>query len=308
MTWSYVGGSADSGNSSSASVTHGLTINSGDLVVAYLCLDGTADATADDAGWTEAHSANATDETDRHKLYWREAGGSEPSSYSWDLGSSRRWQAHVRVYRGSGPPTVDLAANGADSPGNDDTVRCKAIDSRSVSAGAVSVVFGGKDNRNASAEAYTAVLGNDLNPLAGWGNVLGDTANQAAGSCDKIHSSGETLPSELRIATTDGDDGVIDDAYSIHMSFIEGAAAEDTVTSVVADQAGTPLANQTGITWWWQESAGGSVVDSGTGATTNASGTMEVNVTNTALTSGQTGYISVELNDGNVGMKKDQVD
>lgn len=86
------------------------------------------------------------------------------------------------------------------------------------------------------------------------------------------------------------------------------APAADTTTVTVADVTNSPLANETGVAWYWQDTWAGGVVDSGTGASTNASGVMTVTLDNTVLSSGQSGYMTVELNDGSIGIGEDQVD
>lgn len=215
MAWSFVGATEDNGNSTSASVTHGLTINSGDLVVAYLNVNGPETITADDAGWTEAINETPSGETAQHALYWREAGGSEPASYSWSLGGSNFWRAQVRVYRGSAGPSVDSAAVSAESSGNNQQVVCNAIDGATISDDAVSIVFGGKDNRDPTPEAYTTADNS-------FTEVLGNKPDQIAAGAHRIFTTGTTFSGSVTIQTADGNDGRSDITYSVHISFVEG--------------------------------------------------------------------------------------
>lgn len=85
-------------------------------------------------------------------------------------------------------------------------------------------------------------------------------------------------------------------------------AATDTVTATVTDQSGTALPNETGIDWHWTDSFSGSHTDSGSGETTDGSGVIVVDVPNTALTSGQFGYLTIKLSNGNVGIARESID
>ena len=64
-----------------------------------------------------------------------------------------------------------------------------------------------------------------------------------------------------------------------------------TVTCTFANKAGTPQASLTGLKWQWSDVAG-SVIDSGTGATTNASGVFSITV-HSYLTPGSLGFLQV---------------
>lgn len=67
----------------------------------------------------------------------------------------------------------------------------------------------------------------------------------------------------------------------------------------------TPAASLTGIRWAWWDAAPPNLaiapVDSGTGATTDASGVFSVELPNTTLASGDTGTLLAIINDGTAG-------
>jgi hypothetical protein len=67
----------------------------------------------------------------------------------------------------------------------------------------------------------------------------------------------------------------------------------------------TPAASLTGIRWAWWDAAppnlAAAPVDSGTGATTDASGVFSVELPNTTLASGDTGTLLAVINDGTAG-------
>lgn len=64
-----------------------------------------------------------------------------------------------------------------------------------------------------------------------------------------------------------------------------------TVTCTFTNKAGTPQANLTGLRWQWSDVAG-NVIDSGAGATTNASGVFSITV-HSYLTPGSLGFLQV---------------
>jgi hypothetical protein len=84
--------------------------------------------------------------------------------------------------------------------------------------------------------------------------------------------------------------------------------APATVTDVVQDETGTPIANQTGIAWSWFDAFpdANAPDSSGTGETTDASGNIQLTVS-TLLQVGQTGYLVIELGDGRVAVSKPAV-
>lgn len=86
------------------------------------------------------------------------------------------------------------------------------------------------------------------------------------------------------------------------------AAGAQTVTTTVTDQSGTALGSESGIAWTWSDTFTGNPTDTGTGEVTDASGELIVDLTGTSLTSGQFGYITVKLSNGNVGIAKESID
>jgi hypothetical protein len=80
------------------------------------------------------------------------------------------------------------------------------------------------------------------------------------------------------------------------------AAGARSVSLVVRDLAGNPVPNLTGYKWAWFDQARPDLlttpVDKGTNATTNGSGVMTINLPNTNLSAGQTGYLIVSNTNG----------
>lgn len=86
---------------------------------------------------------------------------------------------------------------------------------------------------------------------------------------------------------------------SYNVTVRQVSTSPDALGHVFGGSAGTPWANLTGINWYWQDTFGGPVLDSGSGASTNGSGVLTVNIPNTALANGARGYLSLQVPDLN---------
>lgn len=116
MAISLVGTASADGSSTAVSVTHGLSIAEGDVIVAGVHVN--ADPTVSDNNGAYAFTADynrANPISSKYYVYHRVAGASEPSSYAWTLNSSQRWSVVVRVYRGVDTASVWDVAPGAGS-------------------------------------------------------------------------------------------------------------------------------------------------------------------------------------------------
>lgn len=89
---------------STASITHGLTINADDVIIIIVHADGNTGSQGftdnnSPFTFTEAIQENsAADST--YAIYYRVAGSSEPSSYSFTMDSSDDWAIQIRVFSG----------------------------------------------------------------------------------------------------------------------------------------------------------------------------------------------------------------
>lgn len=86
---------------------------------------------------------------------------------------------------------------------------------------------------------------------------------------------------------------------SYNVTVRQVSTSPDALGHVFGGSAGTPWANLTGINWYWQDTFGGPIIDAGSGASTNASGVLTVNIPNTALANGARGYLSLQVPDVN---------
>ena len=222
MAWGYTGGATNGGSGTSASITHGLTINSGDLVVAYINCNNTG-AISNDAGgaaWANPINEVPSTETARHAFFWKVAGGSEPATYTWTLPASTQYRVIVKVFTSAADAIEDTAAVSARDLSYVPNLVCEATNGVTVADDSLSVVFGGKDNRN-PADAYTTANNS-------YTGVVGDAAEQSAGGAHRIFTTGQSLPAAVTIS------GAVDDndsTYSVHMSFVEGAGGDTNVNT-----------------------------------------------------------------------------
>lgn len=220
--FTHVGDARNAASSgTSASVTHGLTINAGDLVVAYVNSNSTDSVSPDaDAGgtWTTRINETPSGETCRQGLFSKIANASEPSSYSVTVGNAN-WELIVKVFRPSaGTPTVDAAATSAITPNNVHPIPINAIDGAVISDGAVSIVFGGKDNRSGTNTSFSTAD----NSYVG---VIGNTEFQEAAGAHRIYTTGQTFSGQVTIDAASNSQ--TDKCYSVHISFVESAAGFD---------------------------------------------------------------------------------
>ncbi len=228
MAFTHSGSSTNGGTSATATTgTHGITINSGDLVVFFSNHNNTGSQTPDsDSGgtWTTEINEVPTSETARMTMAWKIATGSEPTAYTMSAGGSSTYRVVLMVFASSTDAEVDSAAV-TDRGGSPQLyLQGSATNGRTVSDHCVSVVFGGKDNRGGS-ETYDTP---NNSYLAGDGQ----TGDQSAGGAYRIYTTdGETMSYDVRIETADADDGVSDFAYSCHMSFLESTGGATGSTS-----------------------------------------------------------------------------
>ena len=224
VTTNYTGGSYNNGNSASPSTgVHGLTINAGDLVVIYINSNSTTSLShggAEGTAFTRAIDEVPLGETARQALFWKIAGASEPSSYNFS-GGNALWKVLYKVFSATNPLIIDAAAVAGIDASNESDIVCTAASGETVSDGALSIVFGGKDNRSTSEETYDTVGNSYVSPI-------GSSNNQMAAGAHRIFTTGETISFSPRIEVTDLSDDKSDKTYSVHVSFVEDAGGGTT--------------------------------------------------------------------------------
>ena len=112
--------SNDNNTGTSASVTHGFTISSGDVIIASVHANNAGNNATDNNGstpFTLADGAN-TPTSSYMTLFSRVCGASEPSSYAFTI-SNARWSVVLRQYRGVDSSVWDVTpAAGNRTTGN----------------------------------------------------------------------------------------------------------------------------------------------------------------------------------------------
>ena len=108
---SEVGCATADGSSTAPGITHGMTINEGDFIVALVHLNLSTNVLSDNNGnyaFTKDINEQGAD-TSIIGIYHRVAGASEPSSYAWSAKTSGAWSIQLRVFRAEGTIEYDVA-------------------------------------------------------------------------------------------------------------------------------------------------------------------------------------------------------
>lgn len=169
---------AASGN---VSITHGLTIQANDVIVATVNANLAGNTVTDNNGSTPFTVDDFGENPDSARFYvfHRVCGGSEPSAYNFTLGSSDRWSIVLRQYRGVDPFNVwDIAPGaGSRSTGTGDTT-AEAPSGTISNAGACGLVLMGDD----FAPTTTTFVSVDN----GYGNVKSESGQEYQATADKL--------------------------------------------------------------------------------------------------------------------------
>src|SRR3990167_808039 len=108
MPIAETGSAKNTGTSAAPSITHGLTINSGDTVL----ITGNANASGNTWGDNNGSTPLTIDfqetgsGTNTYAIMSRKAGASEPASYAFTLASSQAWSLTIRVFSGGHASTM----------------------------------------------------------------------------------------------------------------------------------------------------------------------------------------------------------
>jgi hypothetical protein len=167
---SYIGGNSASGDSAAPSITHGLTIEAGDVLIVTMGVDTNSITIDDDNG------ANPFDEdwdgapgthTFRQYVGSRVAGASEPSSYQWTLGASEGWCLMIQQFRGVDnadiydvPPSAATEADGSSSTATTPAMTTSAD-------GSEGICLFSADSASVNWSAYTNSYTDELEPGGG---------------------------------------------------------------------------------------------------------------------------------------------
>jgi hypothetical protein len=225
MTFAYTGGVFPFGTSAAPSTgVHGITINSGDLVCIYINSNSTTSVThggGEGTAFTSAVNEIPSGETARSAFFWKVAGGSEPTSYTFASGNAQ-WQCILKVFTSASAAVVDAAANTVKGVTDRSTLETEAADGEVISDNALSVIVGAKDSRwDAPADLYNTVDNSYV-------SCIGTTDTQKSAMAHRIYTTGTTFSGNIILRTSDGNDGGTNEpTYGVHISFLEGATNTD---------------------------------------------------------------------------------
>lgn len=224
MSFTHKNTVQSAGSALTATITHGLTIADGDLLVLYINRDDAEDIVPDAGGvaWTTALHETPTSETAKHMLLWKIAGASEPASYTFSLGSGNKYHIILKQFSYTGGTVqVDSAAVGVRNGTVDADMLCSAINGAVISDNALSIIFAGKDRDSATVNYDQADNG--------YVGVIGSTEGRYTAGAHKIYTTGETFSGSVTIDNSLGGTNA-DNTYSAHMSFITGSVVNSDPT------------------------------------------------------------------------------
>lgn len=181
MAITYVGGAADSvASAASVTVTHGLTINENDVIVAVCHGNNVSSESWSATGFTRIYGeSNPTADTSVYTILYRVCGGSEGASYTFDSNNTAdRNQVIMWVWRGVDTATI-WDVQPSDSTRNFSSVEgtSATCPSMTVTAGAAGMVFGLRDGAGTISSADNSYT-NEVEPATpqqcvhGWSRIF----------------------------------------------------------------------------------------------------------------------------------------
>ena len=178
--------STDAG-SGNVSITHGLTISSGDVIIASIHANGAGTTATDNNGstpFTEATASN-TPTSSRYTIAYRVCGASEPSSYAWTLSASNRWSVVLRQYRGVDSSVWDVAPAAGNLTTGNFVATAVSASITIATSGACGLVFSCDDN-TPTTTTFTSVNNS-------YANAKSESGQQYQATADRLGLSTGTL-------------------------------------------------------------------------------------------------------------------
>jgi hypothetical protein len=210
----YVGGAAESGYSSTATITHGLTILEGDFVLAYINRNDVTPIGNVTTGqqWIKARDQQPDGETAWHAVYHTVAEDSFPAVLNFTLGAAADYQVIIKAFRPSAGKYIALggvvlATNASKFTAFPMTASAGVV----LPAKHASVIFGGKDRADNSTPSNTVDNG--------YTGVLGTGLGRASVAAHRLSNAPTTIAGNITVANTDN--ATADNAYSAHVTLVE---------------------------------------------------------------------------------------
>ncbi len=171
MAISETGSAVDNNSGTAVSVTHSLTINANDVVIAVVHANASGNSITDNNGGTafvEDYEADTESASSSYAIYSRVAGVSEPSAYAWTLGSSQTWSVQVRVFDGVDTAGVwDVAPASGTRAGATSGTTATTPDMTTSNAGAMGIALFLTDSGLVTYDGVTNGYGTEVEPSLG---------------------------------------------------------------------------------------------------------------------------------------------
>lgn len=177
------GSNTSTGSDAAPTITHGLTINSGDLVLIIGNANASGNTWSDNNGSTPLtiDFQETGSGTNTYAIMTRIAGASEPSSYAFTISASNNWSLTIRVFSGVHADIWDVApAVGTRATGTGTTAT--SPDMTTGFDGSMGLLV---ETTDSSSTAISA-------PTNGYGTLISIATSITQGSAIRIWATAQT--------------------------------------------------------------------------------------------------------------------
>jgi hypothetical protein len=173
MAIAEVGNATSKASSTTPTITHGLTILAGHVIIVCLHCDGVSPTSdpADNNGatpFTLAYQAGTPD-TSRYSIWYRVAGSGEPATYKWTKTSASGWSIALRVFSGVDATVWDVTP-GADTGATGTSASPSAPSVTITTDGSLGIAAFFVDSSSLTFSSPTNDYGSEVEPVAGGRN------------------------------------------------------------------------------------------------------------------------------------------
>lgn len=178
-------------------ITHGLTINSGDLVLAVIHANDDPTITENNGAtpFTTSFEEEHPNATSRYSIKVRRAGASEPATYAWTLSTSQQWSVQIRVFSGVHADIWDVSPSAETRMTSASGTTATAPTMTIITAGAMGIVIVGTD----ISPAFTY-----SDPTNGYDSEVEPAAAHAQASYIRLWNfTGATGTTDVTLSATD---------------------------------------------------------------------------------------------------------
>lgn len=228
-------------------ITHGLTINEGDVIVVSVHANANASFTDNNGSFpfTKDYEGSGGPGGQDYAIFTRVAGASEPATYNWTLSEPQRWSIVLEVYSGVDASIWDVAPTvGTRNTGSSTTATAPSITTLTPNAKAL-VRYGW--------DTSTAVT--TSNVTNNFGDKVEITSPQGQAGYSK----------EIQVASAVGSTAVTLDSsrsWFAHSMALKPAVTADTLQASVTGTANTTASLTAGVTLQGDASATASAAGS----------------------------------------------